>query len=264
MVGMLVGISALTTIGLRRYYAEQATCRRPPTVCGGTPVRGVHRPAPGGRHRPGADGLRRRGRCAPWSRRCSRWCCSGRRRRGRCAPATLRSRLALPCRDRRLRRPARRQPRVRRRPSTLGGFDGVAHAGVAIVTCMDSRIDPLRHARPAARRRQDLPQPRRPGHRRRRSRRWCSACTCSASSGSWSSRTPAARWPRTPRRAARAGRRVGRAGRLLAALPRRRGPGRPRSPRTSAKVRAHPLIPDARRGRRLPVRRRHRAAARRV
>ena len=26
----------------------------------------------------------------------------------------------------------------------LGGFDGKAHAGVAIVTCMDSRIDPLR------------------------------------------------------------------------------------------------------------------------
>jgi carbonic anhydrase len=26
---------------------------------------------------------------------------------------------------------------------TLKGFDGVAHAGVAIVTCMDSRIDPL-------------------------------------------------------------------------------------------------------------------------
>jgi carbonic anhydrase len=26
----------------------------------------------------------------------------------------------------------------------LGDFDGVAHAGVAIVTCMDSRIDPLR------------------------------------------------------------------------------------------------------------------------
>ncbi|WP_182526435.1 beta-class carbonic anhydrase [Nocardioides dongkuii] len=26
---------------------------------------------------------------------------------------------------------------------TLGGFDGIAHAGVAIVTCMDSRIDPL-------------------------------------------------------------------------------------------------------------------------
>jgi len=26
---------------------------------------------------------------------------------------------------------------------TLGGFDGVAHRGVAIVTCMDSRIDPL-------------------------------------------------------------------------------------------------------------------------
>ncbi len=27
---------------------------------------------------------------------------------------------------------------------TLSGFDGVAHAGVAVVTCMDSRIDPLR------------------------------------------------------------------------------------------------------------------------
>ena len=26
----------------------------------------------------------------------------------------------------------------------LKGFDGVAHAGVAVVTCMDSRIDPLR------------------------------------------------------------------------------------------------------------------------
>jgi carbonic anhydrase len=26
----------------------------------------------------------------------------------------------------------------------MSGFDGIAHAGVAIVTCMDSRIDPLR------------------------------------------------------------------------------------------------------------------------
>jgi carbonic anhydrase len=25
-----------------------------------------------------------------------------------------------------------------------GGFDGIAHAGIAVVTCMDSRIDPLR------------------------------------------------------------------------------------------------------------------------
>src|ERR1700712_3604853 len=25
----------------------------------------------------------------------------------------------------------------------LAGFDGIAHAGVAMVTCMDSRIDPL-------------------------------------------------------------------------------------------------------------------------
>lgn len=26
---------------------------------------------------------------------------------------------------------------------TLAGFDGVAHSGVAVVTCMDSRLDPL-------------------------------------------------------------------------------------------------------------------------
>ncbi|MBA3528189.1 MAG: carbonic anhydrase [Propionibacteriaceae bacterium] len=26
---------------------------------------------------------------------------------------------------------------------SLGGFDGIAHAGVAMVTCMDSRIEPL-------------------------------------------------------------------------------------------------------------------------
>jgi len=25
----------------------------------------------------------------------------------------------------------------------LGGFDGIAHAGVALITCMDSRLDPL-------------------------------------------------------------------------------------------------------------------------
>ncbi len=35
MVGMLVGISALTTIGLRRYYAEQADLRNVREVCNG-------------------------------------------------------------------------------------------------------------------------------------------------------------------------------------------------------------------------------------
>ena len=25
----------------------------------------------------------------------------------------------------------------------LSGFDGIAHAGIAVVTCMDSRIEPL-------------------------------------------------------------------------------------------------------------------------
>jgi len=34
MVGMLVGISALTTIGLRRYYAEQDSLKSVTEVCG--------------------------------------------------------------------------------------------------------------------------------------------------------------------------------------------------------------------------------------
>jgi MFS family permease len=39
MVGMLVGISALTTIGLRRYYAETRDLPPPLQVCGGTTSR---------------------------------------------------------------------------------------------------------------------------------------------------------------------------------------------------------------------------------
>jgi hypothetical protein len=39
MVGMLVGISALTTIGLRRYYAEATDLPPPSDVCGGTTTR---------------------------------------------------------------------------------------------------------------------------------------------------------------------------------------------------------------------------------
>lgn len=66
---------------------------------------------------------------------------------------------------------------------TLGGFDGKAHAGVALVTCMDSRIDPLamlglKHG--------DAKIFRNPGGRvtPRPSRRSSSGCTCSGSSGS--------------------------------------------------------------------------------
>ena len=62
MVGMLVGISALTTIGLRRYYNEQADI---PDIQPGLrrqePLRGVGSPDQAGRHRPGADGVHRRG-----------------------------------------------------------------------------------------------------------------------------------------------------------------------------------------------------------
>jgi MFS family permease len=39
MVGMLVGISALTTIGLRRYYAVQVGIPEPNSVCGGNKTR---------------------------------------------------------------------------------------------------------------------------------------------------------------------------------------------------------------------------------
>jgi|tagenome__1003787_1003787.scaffolds.fasta_scaffold20975545_3 MFS family permease len=39
MVGMLVGVSALTTIGLRRYYAESGSLPPPLQVCGGTTSR---------------------------------------------------------------------------------------------------------------------------------------------------------------------------------------------------------------------------------
>jgi len=39
MVGMLVGISALTTIGLRRYYAVQVAIPDPNSVCGGNRTR---------------------------------------------------------------------------------------------------------------------------------------------------------------------------------------------------------------------------------
>ena len=39
MVGMLVGISALTTIGLRRYYAVESGFPSPNEVCGGDKTR---------------------------------------------------------------------------------------------------------------------------------------------------------------------------------------------------------------------------------
>ena len=39
LVGMLIGVSALTTIGLRRYYAEAGDLPPPLQVCGGTTSR---------------------------------------------------------------------------------------------------------------------------------------------------------------------------------------------------------------------------------
>ena len=111
------------------------------------PVQGVHAAAQGGGHRPGADGVPGRGGLRP-------------RRGDPRAPALPSrrdpgSRRGRPAAGRRLSRAS--VPVVGHDFDDLlaanrdyaaafdgGDFDGVAHAGVAIVTCMDSRIDPLR------------------------------------------------------------------------------------------------------------------------
>ena len=169
MVGMLVGISALTTIGLRRYYAVQVDLPARPRCARRAPSA---RRTPRCSRRPGWPSCRR---CSS-ARRCARW-----------SPALLalvllrpgtvpRRHCPLPCgvtdafED--LLAANRDSP-----PTSSGGFDGIAHAGVAVVTCMDSRIDPLRMLglKPG-----DAKIFRNPGGRVTplRSRRWCSACTC--------------------------------------------------------------------------------------
>ena len=166
MVGMLVGISALTTIGLRRYYAEAGDIPPPQQVCGGDqPVRRVRPPAPAGR------ASRRSTRSSP-ARRSARWSRPALalvavprppRDRGRYPPRPLGRPVSDPVA--RLRRPARRQRGVRR----------------------DLRRRRLRRRRPCRRRDRDLhglP------HR--------AAATCSASGTATprSSATPAAGSPR--------------------------------------------------------------------
>jgi hypothetical protein len=73
----------------------------------------------------------------------------------------------------------------------LAGLQARAARGLGVVTCMDSRIDPLRMLglQPG-----DAKIVRNAGARVSDDvlARWCSRRTCSASSGSWSSRTPAA------------------------------------------------------------------------
>ena len=197
--------------------------------------------------------------CARRRRRARARCFRGARTRGVTADRACSAPASFLPRDlTRLRRPARRQPRVRRdlRP---GGFDGVAHAGIAIVTCMDSRIAPLRMLGLVP---GDAKIFRNPGGRvtPQALEALVLGVHLLRSSGSWSSRTPAARWPR-PRSTSCAPR--------SASPPVRTRPGSPsawsrtrraRSRTTSARSRSHPLIPDIGRGRRVPVRRRHRAA----
>ena len=233
MVGMLVGISALTTIGLRSYYAEQSDLPTAREVCGGA------------------------SRCKEFTLLLKEagiaqehvvflgaaWCAVAAGILALVlfrdvAPTPLQYRLPVADFDDLI-----AANRAFAESFDLGGFDGVARAGVAIVTCMDSRIDPLRMLglRPATPRSSAT---RAAGSPRRRSRRWCSACTCSAYAGCWWSRTPGARWPRPPRPSCASGsasppaptpswQHFGVVDDQLAALD-----------EDVAKVRSHPLIPD--------------------
>ena len=142
MVGMLVGISALTTIGLRRYYAVPG---RPPAA-----DRGLRRPRPSARRTPRCS--RQAGIaqvqtvfvgaavCAVVAAVARAACCSEAPRTARSARTVCRA-VARPFDDLLAANAAYAET------FDAGGFDGVAHAGVAIVTCMDSRIDPLADAR---------------------------------------------------------------------------------------------------------------------
>ena len=108
--------------------------RRTPTQGGlrrSQPVRRVRQPAATGRHRAGAHGLR-----GGSGVRCDR----GRARAG-AVPGCPHRGATLPCvgdfDD------LTAANAVYAESFADGGFDGVAHAGVAVVTCMDSRIVPL-------------------------------------------------------------------------------------------------------------------------
>ncbi len=132
MVGMLVGISALTTIGLRRYYSETRDVPPPKVVCGG-PSR--------------CDAFDHLLRHAGIAQEHTVFA-------GAAVCAVIAAALApgalpgcpyrgatLPCVgdfDDLLAANAAYAEHFER-----GGFDGLARAGVAIVTCMDSRIVPL-------------------------------------------------------------------------------------------------------------------------
>ena len=181
MVGMLVGISALTTIGLRRYFAVQVDLPAPSDVCSsGTQCEAYTRLLK-------EAGLAQIQTVFVGAAICA--LVAGLLalvlfREPRDSRVPSRSRVA--CRRDRGHRSTTCSPptATSRRRSTWSGFDGVAHAGIALVTCMDSRIDPLRMLglKPG-----DAKIFRNPGGRvtRRPSRHWSSASTCSASSGSW-------------------------------------------------------------------------------
>ena len=174
MVGMLVGISALTTIGLHRYYAKQDALRTVTEVCGEPKMCSAFRDLQK------AAGVAQEQTvflgavvCAVTAGVLALWLFRGvatrsSRRRHR---APVRGLISAPAsrgvsvrhRGPRLRRPARRQPGLRRdlRPGRVRR-DRARRRGHRDLHGLPHR--PAADGRPQGRRRQDLPQPGRPGH----------------------------------------------------------------------------------------------------
>ena len=135
--------------------------------------------------------------------------------------------------------PPGRQPGLRE-TAPVKGFDGVAHAGVAMVTCMDSRIDPLRMVglKPG-----DAKIFRNPGGRVDDAALEALVLGVHLLGVNRILVVPAhplRRGLQHRRRAARAGQRLRPEGRDLVPLPRRRGPGGGAAPRRAQGPHASP------------------------
>ena len=151
MVGMLVGISALTTIGLRRYYAEQDKLDTVTQICGEPKICTAFRDLQK------AAGIAQEQ--TVFTARCSAPLAAGiialfvfRGAHTRAIDAhqavrslgdtvTHPSTTVLPVGDFDAVLAANQEYAA---ASTTSRFDGIAHAGIAVITCMDSRIEPLK------------------------------------------------------------------------------------------------------------------------
>ena len=151
MVGMLVGISALTTIGLRRYYAVQVDLPAPADVCAaGTQCAAYTRLLKEAGLAQlqtvfvGAAGVRGR------RRRCSRWLLFRARQAETVTPPVALAGYVAAVTET---RSTTCSPPTAAFAETfdLGGFDGIAHAGVADRHLHGLPDRPAADARPAAR-----------------------------------------------------------------------------------------------------------------